>query len=166
MLSIAPHFNIFTFSQVMVIEFARYVFGMKNANSAEFDTETPNPVVISMPEKNPGIMGGTMRLGSHPTFVSLRSAEGQATIASQVYGLSESVFKINERHRHRYEVNPKMVKSLENQGLLFSGRDETGDRMEIAELPQSVHPYYIGAQFHPEFKSRPNRPRLVITLQL
>lgn len=148
----------------MVIEYARNVLRMKNANSTEFDGETPNPAVIFMPEINPTIMGGTMRLGSRPTVISLHTSEGQATIASQVYGLSESVFKIDERHRHRYEVNPELVKSLEQQGLLFSGRDETGVRMEIAELPQSVHPYYIGAQFHPEFKSRPNRPRLVVIL--
>jgi CTP synthase len=133
--------------------------GLVDANSTELDEKTPHPAVVFMPEINPDIMGGTMRLGSRETIVSLKHKDGSMSLGAQVYGLeSEAEGRVAERHRHRYEVNPQLVSSIESSGLFFSGKDETDTRMEIAELPTQQHPYYLGVQFHPEFKSRPNRP--------
>jgi CTP synthase len=166
-----PYLGICLGFQVMVIEYARNVLGLKNAHSTEFDEATTNPVVMFMPEVSREAMGGTMRLGSRATVLSPslpESAVGAAnkgkvnSLASALYGFSglqnATPGQIYERHRHRYEVNPEVVDKIEAAGLIFTGRDDTGVRMEIAELPTAQHPYYIGAQFHPEFKSRPNRP--------
>lgn len=143
----------------MVIEFCRNVMGLDGANSTEFNEQTPHPAVVFMPEINPDIMGGTMRLGSRETIVALKHSDGSPGLGAQVYGLeSEAENRVAERHRHRYEVNPQLVADIEKSGLFFSGKDETGTRMEIAELPIKQHPYFLGVQFHPEFKSRPNRP--------
>jgi CTP synthase len=158
--------------QVMVIEYARSVLGLKGANSTEFDEVTAHPMVLFMPEINQKVMGGTMRLGARATLISPTLADGSPTLAREVYGfpldeevdgtdaLSSLTLSVMERHRHRYEVNPDKVEALEagGKGLIFSGRDDQGVRMEIAELPRSEHPFYFGTQFHPEFKSRPNRP--------
>ncbi|KAK1393683.1 CTP synthase [Heracleum sosnowskyi] len=134
--------------QIAVVEFARSVLGLEDANSAEFDPKTRNPCVIFMPEGSKTHMGGTMRLGSRRTYFQVKDCK-----SAKLYGNRSF---IDERHRHRYEVNPDMVPQLERAGLLFTGKDETGQRMEIIELP--THPYYVGVQFHPEFKSRPGRP--------
>ena len=166
--------------QVMVIEYARSVLELKGANSTEFDEATAHPVVLFMPEINQKVMGGTMRLGARATIISPTLADGAPTLAREVYGfpleeegsegasgepassssLASMTLSVMERHRHRYEVNPDKVEALEagGKGLIFSGRDDQGVRMEIAELPRSEHPFYFGTQFHPEFKSRPNRP--------
>eukprot|EP00451_Oxyrrhis_marina_P004006 CAMPEP_0204270152 /NCGR_PEP_ID=MMETSP0468-20130131/18311_1 /ASSEMBLY_ACC=CAM_ASM_000383 /TAXON_ID=2969 /ORGANISM="Oxyrrhis marina" /LENGTH=603 /DNA_ID=CAMNT_0051245645 /DNA_START=43 /DNA_END=1854 /DNA_ORIENTATION=- len=144
-----PYLGICIGLQIAVIEFARHVVGWDLANSAEFDDITPNPVVIFMPEVNATVKGGTMRLGSRVTII-----KSNQCLAYKLYGSQGQV--IYERHRHRYEVNPAVVASLESKGLRFTGQDERGSRMEIAELPD--HPFYIGVQFHPEFKSRPARP--------
>ncbi|KAK7269632.1 hypothetical protein RIF29_22365 [Crotalaria pallida] len=143
-----PYLGICLGMQISVIEFARSVLGWERANSVEFDAQTPNPVVIFMPEGSRTHMGSTMRLGSRRTFLQTPHC-----ITSKLYGNSEYV---DERHRHRYEVNPDLIGTLEEAGLKFVGRDESGKRMEILELPS--HPFYVGAQFHPEFKSRPGRP--------
>ncbi|XP_076681947.1 CTP synthase isoform X1 [Andrena cerasifolii] len=134
--------------QVAVIEFARNVLGMKDANSTEIDPNTECPVVIDMPEHHSGQMGGTMRLGKRLT----RFTEDNSII-KQLYGSKES---IEERHRHRYEINPKYIAELEEGGLKFVGHDEDNLRMEIAEL--AGHNYYIATQFHPEYLSRPLKP--------
>lgn len=143
-----PYFGICLGMQISVIEFARSVLGLEKADSEEFNTETPNPVVIFMPEGSKTHMGSTMRLGSRRTL--LQTAD---CLAAKLYHSTDFV---DERHRHRYEVNPEVVGLLEEGGLQFVGRDESGNRMEILELPS--HPYYVGVQFHPEFKSRPGRP--------
>ncbi|KAI4364990.1 hypothetical protein MLD38_021018 [Melastoma candidum] len=143
-----PFLGICLGMQIAVIEFARFVLGLKDANSTEFDPSTNNPCVIFMPEGSKTHMGGTMRLGSRRTFF-----ENRNSLSARLYGNPSF---IDERHRHRYEVNPDMVPRFENAGLIFPGKDETGQRMEIVELPR--HPYYIGVQFHPEFKSRPGHP--------
>ncbi|KAE9618817.1 putative CTP synthase (glutamine hydrolyzing) [Lupinus albus] len=143
-----PYLGICLGMQISVIEFARSVLGWERANSVEFDAQTPNPVVIFMPEGSRTHMGSTMRLGSRRTFL-----KAPDSITSKLYGISEYV---DERHRHRYEVNPDLIGSLEEAGLKFVGKDESGKRMEILELPS--HPFYVGVQFHPEFKSRPGRP--------
>ena len=145
----------------MVIEYARNMLGLSDANSAEFNDKTTNPAIIFMPEINPNILGGTMRLGSRSTILSRKLPSGTQSLACKIYGFDETgvdSISVSERHRHRYEVNPTIVDAIESKGLYFSGKDDTNTRMEIAELSQSDHPYYIGTQFHPEFKSRPNRP--------
>ncbi|GFQ00813.1 ctp synthase [Phtheirospermum japonicum] len=143
-----PYLGICLGMQIAVIEFARSVLGLHNANSTEVDPNTPNPCVIFMPEGSKTHMGGTMRLGSRRTYF-----QGSSSKSAKLYG-NQSF--IDERHRHRYEVNPDMVQKLEDAGLAFTGKDETGFRMEIVELPS--HPYFVGVQFHPEFKSRPGKP--------
>ncbi|KAJ4824084.1 CTP synthase 1 [Turnera subulata] len=143
-----PFLGICLGMQIAVIEFARSVLGLNDANSTEFDPETPNPCVIFMPEGSKTHMGGTMRLGSRRTLFKVPNCK-----SAKLYGNGSFV---DERHRHRYEVNPEMVSQFENAGLSFVGRDETGQRMEIIELPG--HPYFVGVQFHPEFKSRPGKP--------
>ncbi|XP_057800057.1 uncharacterized protein LOC131015628 isoform X1 [Salvia miltiorrhiza] len=143
-----PYLGICLGMQISVIEFARNVLGMERANSTEFDKDTPNPAVIFMPEGSKTHMGSTMRLGSRRTLFQTPDC-----LTAKLYHNSEHV---DERHRHRYEVNPEMVDTLEKSGLKFVGKDETGKRMEILELTD--HPFYVGAQFHPEFKSRPGRP--------
>lgn len=144
--------------QVMVIEYARSVLGYTDANSEEFASPTSFPAVIHMPEISQNILGGTMRLGSRETIVNnYLSMPGDAsndttTLAAEVYGFknsSESIGRIHERHRHRYEVNPDKITELKAAGLVFSGNDVTEKRMEIAELPKSSHPFYFGTQFHP-----------------
>ncbi|KAK4742455.1 hypothetical protein SAY87_000456 [Trapa incisa] len=146
-----PFLGICLGMQIAVIEFTRSVLGLKDSNSTEFDPDTENPCVIFMPEGSKTHMGGTMRLGSRRTYFQIPDS-----VTSKLYG-NQSY--IDERHRHRYEVNPEMVPSLEKAGLSFTGKDETGQRMEIIELPN--HPYFIGVQFHPEFKSRPGEPSAV-----
>ena len=130
------------------------MLGHEGAQSAEFDKETPHPVVIFMPEGSKTHMGGTMRLGSRRTILQTMDST-----AAKLYQ-SASGF-IDERHRHRYEVNPEYVDRLEKAGCRFVGKDETGRRMEIMELDN--HPYFIAAQFHPEYKSRPGRPSPLFT---
>ncbi|RWR96209.1 CTP synthase-like protein isoform X1 [Cinnamomum micranthum f. kanehirae] len=143
-----PFFGICLGMQIAVIEYARSVLGLKDANSTEFDPDTKHPCVIFMPEGSKTHMGGTMRLGSRRTYFETTDCK-----SAKLYG---NVHYIDERHRHRYEVNPDMISVLEAAGLSFVGKDETGRRMEIVELP--THPYFVGVQFHPEFKSRPENP--------
>ena len=133
--------------QCAVVEFARNVCGLDHANSSEFDPATPHPVIDLLPEQQDVTdMGGTMRLGAQPCHV------GEETLAWQAYG--ESV--VYERHRHRYEVNPEYHAALTDRGMVFSGLSPDGRLVEIMELPG--HPFFISGQFHPELKSRPNRP--------
>ncbi|KAL6515938.1 hypothetical protein OROGR_019243 [Orobanche gracilis] len=143
-----PYLGICLGMQISVIEMARNVLGLEKANSTEFDDQTPNPVVIFMPEGSKTHMGSTMRLGSRKTLLQTSDC-----LTAKLYHNSEYV---DERHRHRYEVNPDMVSTLEQSGLKFVGKDESGKRMEILELAD--HPFYVGVQFHPEFKSGPGRP--------
>lgn len=133
--------------QLAVIEFARNVCGLKNANSTEIDEKTPHPVVDLMPEQQQIIYkGATMRLGAHKIVIK------EGTLAHKLYKTTETY----ERHRHRYEVNPDYVEILERHGLVFSGRSPDGKRMEILELPDKY--FFFASQFHGEFKSRPGKP--------
>ncbi|OAD53195.1 CTP synthase [Eufriesea mexicana] len=134
--------------QLAVVEFARNVLGIESANSMEIDPETDYPFVIDMPEYNPKQMGGTMRLGKRYTRFTKNNS-----VIKQLYGNKDY---IEERHRHRYEINPKYIDDLEAAGLKFIGRDEENLRMEIAEL--EGHSYYTATQFHPEYLSRPLKP--------
>jgi len=133
--------------QMALIEFARNVCGLKGANSVENDTNTPHPVLDLLPEqKKVEAMGGTMRLGAHRILVK------RHTLAHKLYGADV----IYERHRHRYEVNPRYWKTFEKGGIVFSAKSEKGNRMEIVEYPKNL--FHIGTQYHPEFKSRPGKP--------
>ncbi|XP_041893285.1 CTP synthase 2 isoform X2 [Corvus kubaryi] len=134
--------------QLAVVEFARNCLNWEDANSTEFDPDTKNPVVIDMPEHNPGDMGGTMRLGKRRTVFKTENS-----VLKKLYG--DEMF-VEERHRHRYEVNPELTHCFEEKGLKFVGHDTEGNRMEIIELEN--HPYFVGVQFHPEFSSRPMKP--------
>jgi CTP synthase len=142
-----PFFGICFGMQMAVIEFARHVCGLKGANSSEVDPESPHPVIDLMPtQKGLTQKGGTMRLGSYPCVL----ADG--SVAAKLYGKK----KITERHRHRYEFNNNFRDGLGAAGLVFSGTSPDGRLVEIAELED--HPFMLGSQFHPELKSRPNRP--------
>ncbi|CAL4978604.1 unnamed protein product [Urochloa decumbens] len=139
-----PYLGIGLGMHVAVIEFARSVLGLKDANSAEFDAGTRYPCLIQMPE---------MCVGSRRTFFRTMDCK-----SAKLYG---NVRYVDERRRHQYEVNPDMVGELESAGAKFVGTDEAGDRMEILELPW--HQYFVGVQFHPEFKSRPGKPSPLFT---
>ena len=135
--------------QLAVVEFARNVVGLKNANSTELCKDTPFPVVDLLEEqRSVDKKGGTMRLGN--STVVLR----EHSLAASIYNAT----RIVERHRHRYEVNPAFVDALTDAGLIFSGTDLSGKRMEVLEMPVEKHPFFFAVQFHPEFRSRPNRP--------
>jgi CTP synthase len=134
----------------MVIEAARNLGKISQANSAEFDPETKDPVISTMQNQEDivagnGDMGGTMRLGLYPAVLAAGS------LVAEIYGENE----IQERHRHRYEVNNKYRDQISATGLAFSGLSPDGNLVEFVELPREVHPYYIGTQAHPEFLSRP-----------
>ena len=143
-----PYLGVCLGLQVATIEFCRNVLGMEGANSTEFDENTKSPAIVFMPEISKTHMGGTMRLGTKPTPFLVDDCK-----IRRLYG---GVSHVDERHRHRYEVNPDLIESIEDRGLMYVGKDETGERCEIMELVD--HPYYVGTQYHPEFKSRPNRP--------
>jgi CTP synthase len=144
-----PYFGICYGMQLMVVEYARNVLGLKDANTTEINRKTKSPVIDIMPEQKKNLedhnFGATMRLGSFPAVIT------KGTIAFKAYNQT----KIEERHRHRWEVNPEYIERLEKAGLVFSGKSPNGKLMEIAELPEKVHPFMLGAQFHPEFTSSP-----------
>lgn len=121
-----------------------------DAGSTELDEHCANPAIIFMPEISKTHMGGTMRLGLRPTVFQPGTDWSKV---KRLYGGSETIW---ERHRHRYEVNPAFVERLEKGGLVFTGRDERGERMQVAEIRD--HPYFVGMQAHPEYCSRPLNP--------
>ncbi len=138
--------------QCMVIEFARNVVGITGATSSEFEPEAKHPVIATMAEQVAKLensqMGGTMRLGLYEAKLQ------SGSIVEQLYGTSTA----SERHRHRYEVNNSYRDQISQKGLVFSGTSPDGNLVEYVELPRSEHPFYVGTQAHPEFKSRPTRP--------
>ncbi len=139
--------------QCMVIEYARHVAGIENADSTEFDPDCESPVIATMAEQKAfvegeGDLGGTMRLGLYPA----RLKEG--SVVAETYGEPA----VEERHRHRYEVNNAYRDRLEAAGLVFSGTSPDDSLVEFVELPRDVHPYYVSTQAHPELRSRPTRP--------
>lgn len=144
-----PFFGICLGMQCAVIEYARHKCGMENANSSEFDAQTKYPVIDLMAEQvDVEDMGGTMRLGLYPCKVY------PGTLTQKAYG-EELIY---ERHRHRYEFNNAFREEIIKNGLVIGGTLPNGRLVEIVELPQDVHPWFLGAQFHPEFKSRPTNP--------
>ena len=147
-----PYFGICYGMQLAVVEYARSVAGFSGANSAEIDKRAADLVIDVLPEQKDkiaqGDMGGSMRLGQWETVLK------KGTIARAAYGTAT----VSERHRHRYEVNPEYVSVLEEAGLVFSGTSQDGRLMEIVELPEEQHPFFVGVQFHPELQARPLRP--------
>jgi CTP synthase len=138
--------------QCMVIEFARNVVGLTGATSSEFEPAAQYPVIATMAEQVAKLenseMGGTMRLGLYEAKLQ------SGSIVEELYGASSAT----ERHRHRYEVNNSYREQIAKQGLVFSGTSPDGNLVEYVELPREIHPFYVGTQAHPEFKSRPTRP--------
>jgi CTP synthase len=137
----------------MVIEAARNLAGIRDANSAEFTPESGTHVIATMDDQKnivagQGDMGGSMRLGLYKATLT------PGSIVATVYGSNE----VSERHRHRYEVNNKFRDQISSAGLLFSGMFKDRDLVEFVELSREVHPYYVGTQAHPELRSRPTRP--------
>lgn len=142
-----PFFGICLGMQLLTVEYARNVLGLKDANSTEFDKKTPHPVITILPEKaRIKEYGGTLRKGAYRAILK------PGTLAFRIYGRRE----ISERHRHRYEFNPEYRELFERRGLVVSGESPDGVLVEIVELKD--HPFFIGVQFHPEFKSRPMKP--------
>jgi CTP synthase len=145
-----PYFGLCYGMQLATIEFARDVAGLRGANTAEVDPKTPHPVIHIMPEQEAIVRakkyGGSMRLGEYPCVLA------QATVSRRAYGTPQ----IKERHRHRYEVNNAYRERLREAGLVFAGTSPDGLLVEIVEIKD--HPFFVGTQFHPEFKSRPLRP--------
>jgi CTP synthase len=145
-----PYFGICLGMQTAVIEYARAVCGLSGADSTEFDAETPYPVIFKLRDLV-GVeeMGGTMRLGAWQCLLTTDS------LAREIYNSAE---EISERHRHRYEFNPEFRDQLERAGLVFGGISADGRFVEMVELPRDVHPWFLGCQFHPEYKSKPLAP--------
>ena len=152
-----PYFGLCLGMQILIISYARNVLKFKDANSTEMNSDTEHPVIATMADQIDKIKnkdyGASMRLGAYDCVLT------KDTVAFGAYKVS----KISERHRHRYEVNTKYIAELEKAGLVFSGRSPDGVLMEIAELPKNKHPFYLGTQFHPEFKSRPLQPHPLFT---
>ncbi len=145
--SLTPYFGICLGMQTATIEYARSVCGLTNADSTEFDEATPHPVIFKLRDLV-GVeeMGGTMRLGEYPCKLA------PGSLAQEVYGGADEIV---DRHRHRYEFNPEFRETLERAGLVFSGESPDGRFVEMVELPRGVHPWFVGCQFHPEYKSKP-----------
>jgi len=152
-----PYFGICYGMQLAVIEYARNVLGYKDATSREIDPKSKHLVIDIMEGQKENIekgnLGGSMRLGAYEARLK------KGTIAHKAYGKDVVI----ERHRHRFEVNPEYIEAIEAKGLVFSGRSPKGDLMEIAELPTSVHPFFLGTQFHPEFEARPLAPHPIFS---
>jgi CTP synthase len=152
-----PYFGLCYGMQLMTVEYARNVVGLKDANTTEINPNTPHPVIAILPEQIEKLArkdyGGSMRLGSYPAQL----AEG--SVVRDAYGAA----RVTERHRHRFEVNPEYVEQLEKAGFMFSGRSPDGTLMEYAELPKSMHPFMVGTQAHPELKARPLDPHPLFT---
>ncbi len=147
-----PYFGLCYGMQLAVVEYARSVLKMRSAHTTEIDEKTVHPVIDILPEQKKVMAesnyGGTMRLGAWPAVLA------KGSVAATAYGAG----KISERHRHRYEVNPEYVDRLRKGGVVFSGTSPDGRLMEIMELSQTTHPFFVGTQFHPELLSRPFAP--------
>ncbi len=152
-----PYFGICYGMQLAVLEYAKNVLRLKNASTEEIDPSADHLVIGVMPDQKEkiakGDMGGTMRLGEYPTVLA------KGSLVSRAYGARE----IMERHRHRYEVNPEYIARLTQKGIIFSGTSPDDRLMETMELPENVHPFFVGVQYHPEFHARPLSPHPLFT---
>ncbi|MEK7176824.1 MAG: CTP synthase [Patescibacteria group bacterium] len=153
-----PYFGLCYGMQLAIVEYARNVLKLKDANTTEIDRFTKHPVIDVMEDQKDKIkdkkLGGSMRLGAYPAVIKPK------TLAFKAYGTT----KISERHRHRFEVNPKFVERLTKAGMTFSGISPNGELCEIVELPQKAHPFFLATQFHPEFKARPLSPHPLFSM--
>ena len=162
-----PYFGLCYGMQLMTIEYARNVLGLKGAHTAEIDPRSPHLIIDIMPDQKKkladGNYGGSMRLGVYPARLLSGSIaqEAYSQFAGKILPRPTKIIK--ERHRHRYEVNPKYIDRLEKAGLVFSGKSPDGTLCEIAELPRIKHPFFLGTQFHPEFLARPLMPHPLFT---
>jgi CTP synthase len=152
-----PYFGLCYGMQLAMVEYARNVLGLKDSNTVEINPNATYKIIDVMPDQKKLIdekrYGGTMRLGAYLAVLK------KGTIAQKAYGKD----LIEERHRHRYEVNPEYIEKLEEYGMVFSGRSPDGTLMEIAELPANKHPFFLGTQFHPELQARPLTPHPLFT---
>ncbi len=152
-----PYFGLCYGMQLATIEYSRHVLGLKDANTVEINPNTTHKIIDVIPDQKKliaeGRYGGTMRLGAYLAVLK------KGTIAHKAYGKDI----VEERHRHRYEVNPEYIEKLEENGMVFSGCSPDGTLMEIAELPQNKHPFFLGVQFHPELQARPLTPHPLFT---
>src|SRR5690606_39153341 len=145
-----PYFGICLGMQTACIDYARDVCGLKDADSTEFNENTPFPIIFKLRDLvDVDELGGTMRLGAWDCKLT------EGTLASKIYGGREI---ISERHRHRFEFNPEYRPVLEKEGLIFSGVSPDGKFVEMVELPHETHPYFVACQFHPEYRSKPLDP--------
>lgn len=163
-----PYFGLCYGMQLAVVEYARNVVGLKDANTAEINAQAKHVVIDIMPEQKEKLKkkdyGGSMRLGGYPCVLKPGTIANSSYSDPKSYQLSAKSYKlINERHRHRYEVNPEYIKQIEKAGLVFSGTSPDGRLMEIAELPKRIHPFFLATQFHPEFLARPFHPHPLFT---
>jgi len=152
-----PYLGLCYGMQLAVVEYARNVAKLRGAHTTEVDSDTPNPVIDIIPEQKELLekqkYGGTMRLGGYIALLK------KGTIARKAYGAE----LVEERHRHRYEVNPEYIERLAEAGLVFSGTSPDRKLMEIVEIPRNKHPFFVGVQFHPEFQARPLSPHPLFT---
>jgi CTP synthase len=152
-----PYLGLCYGMQLAVIEFCRHVIGLKDAQTAEINPNAKHVIIDIMPEQKKileeGKYGASMRLGAYDAVLK------EGTIVLEAYGSKN----ISERHRHRYEVNNEYVEQIEKAGMVFSGTSPDGRLMEIVELPREKHPFFLGSQFHPEFKARPLHPQPLFT---
>lgn len=162
-----PYFGLCYGMQLMTIEYARNVLGLQGAQTAEIDPKAEHLIIDIMPDQKKKLeskdYGGSMRLGLYPAKLLKGSVAQEAYSYFDGKRLDKPTVTIKERHRHRYEVNPKYVTRLEKAGLVFSGKSPDGTLCEIAELPRSEHPFFLGTQFHPEFLARPLMPHPLFT---
>lgn len=162
-----PYFGLCYGMQLLVIEYARHVAGLPGAHTVEVNPHTLHPVIATMEEQKKklaeGNYGGSMRLGSYSCLLKKGTISFKAYKGARFGKEEKAGLCVTERHRHRYEVNENYISTLEKSGLIFSGVSPDGHLMEIAELPTSVHPFFIGTQFHPEFLARPLTPHPLFT---
>ena len=162
-----PYFGLCYGMQLMTIEYARHVAGIEQAHTTEINPDTTDPVVMILPEQREKLAhkdyGGSMRLGAYPCELREGTIAREAYVSAGAFAKEDGSAIISERHRHRYEVNPDYVQRLTDAGFVFSGTSPDAHLMEIAELPKSIHPFMLGAQFHPELKARPLSPHPLFT---
>lgn len=160
-----PYFGICYGMQLLVIEYARNVSKLKDAHTTEVNPKTKYPVIDIMLDQKEKLIknqyGGTMRLGAYDCLLKEGTIAFDAYVKTKDWKITKNI--ISERHRHRYEVNPTYIEQFKKTGLIFSGTSPGGVLMEIAELPKKEHPFFLGAQFHPEFKGRPISPHPLFT---
>lgn len=157
-----PYFGLCYGMQLAVVEYARSVLGWSDAHTTEINSKTGHPVIDLMPEQKKNLQnknyGATMRLGAYPARLRRGTIAAAAYLSAKALATAGGNLRVNERHRHRYEINPAYIAKFEEKGMIFSGRSPDGRLMEIMELPSETHPFFLGTQFHPEFKSRPLAP--------